>query len=203
MAVLTTDQMIKLLLDAGVPNDALKLPVWLACAEAESSLRTDVVNSIGCVGLFQINQPVHVGAHPTWTTEWLKNPVNNVAAAKVLSSNWTNLDPWKSSRAGRFAKLPGATQAFYDYDPSGGLIGAVSDAAGDVVGDVASSVGDSAGIGAVTGFLGALGNPATWKRVALGAVGMALVVGGLYVVAKPVIKPVAKVATKAATKGAL
>jgi hypothetical protein len=58
--------------------------MWAAVAMAESSGRTDVVNSIGCVGLWQINQPVHVKTHPTWTVAWLQNPVNNAKAAAVI-----------------------------------------------------------------------------------------------------------------------
>lgn len=55
---------------------------WVAMAE--SSGDDSVENSIGCIGLLQINQPVHVGSHPKWTVKWLQNPMNNLAAGLVL-----------------------------------------------------------------------------------------------------------------------
>lgn len=55
---------------------------WVAMAESHGD--DHVVNSIGCVGLMQINQPVHVGSHPKWTRKWLQDPMNNLAAGLVL-----------------------------------------------------------------------------------------------------------------------
>jgi hypothetical protein len=81
MATLTYDQITQVARAGGLPGDP---EVWAAIAMAESSGRTDVVNSIGCVGLWQINQPAHVGSHPTWTVAWLQNPLNNAKAAAVI-----------------------------------------------------------------------------------------------------------------------
>lgn len=69
-------------------------------AMAESGGDSSVVNSIGCVGLMQINQPVHVKAHPKWTRAWLKDPVNNLEAALVLyKAAGSKFDgPWLDSR---------------------------------------------------------------------------------------------------------
>lgn len=66
-------------------------------AMAESSGDDKIVNSIGCVGLMQINQPVHIKDHPRWTVKWLQDPINNLRAAKVLydQSGWV---PWEDSR---------------------------------------------------------------------------------------------------------
>ncbi|MFI5534716.1 transglycosylase SLT domain-containing protein [Kitasatospora sp. NPDC051853] len=77
------------------------LVVAVAVALAESSGRTDVVNSIGCVGLYQINVPVHVKARPSWTTEAMKNPDANAAAAMVLwkERKW---QPWEVYTNGMF-----------------------------------------------------------------------------------------------------
>lgn len=55
---------------------------WVAMAESSGNDKT--VNSIGCVGLMQINQPVHVGSHPKWSVKWLQDPINNMSAALVL-----------------------------------------------------------------------------------------------------------------------
>lgn len=109
MPVLQAQEVLQLLADHGVQGHA-DLTRWLAIARAESSLRTDVVNnSTGAVGLFQINQPVHVRAHPTWTTSWLKDPGNNVAAARVVSSGWTNTGPWVASKLGQVAATPASS----------------------------------------------------------------------------------------------
>lgn len=68
---------------------------WAAIAMAESSGRTDVVNSIGCVGLWQINQPVHVKKHPTWTVKYLQDPANNARAAKTIAGS-QGLSAWEA-----------------------------------------------------------------------------------------------------------
>lgn len=55
---------------------------WVAMAESSGDASAE--NSIGCIGLLQINQPVHVGSHPKWTRSWLKDPINNLSAGLVL-----------------------------------------------------------------------------------------------------------------------
>lgn len=71
------------------------LVVATAMALAESSGRYWIVNSIGCVGLWQINVPVHIKDHPTWTTAAMKDPERNVAAARILwkDRGWK---PWEA-----------------------------------------------------------------------------------------------------------
>lgn len=81
MPTLTYQQIVQVARTGGLPGDP---EVWAAIAMAESSGRTDVINSLGCVGLWQINQPAHIGSHPTWTVQWLQNPVNNAKAAAVV-----------------------------------------------------------------------------------------------------------------------
>lgn len=105
-------------------------------AMAESSGDAGIVNSIGAVGLMQVNQPVHVKAHPTWTVAWLKNPVNNLRAAKVLFDEAGRWDgPWLDSRDkgglptgnggwGQYVKGSGATQV---SDPCDGITGDARD----------------------------------------------------------------------------
>lgn len=61
-----------------------ELVIATAVALAESSGQYWVVNSIGCVGLWQVYVKVHIGAHPSWTTENMKDPNKNAAAAMVL-----------------------------------------------------------------------------------------------------------------------
>lgn len=150
MATLTQSQVYTIALLAGLP-DAKKMA---AIAMAESSGRTDVVNSIGCVGLWQINQPVHVKANPQWTQEWLKNPVNNaMAAKKILASQ--GLKAWEVYTNGMYLKYMGkpvqkeagsleeVQQASW-WDPlnllPGGGDGSVLTPGLEGVGDIADSV---------------------------------------------------------------
>lgn len=87
---------------AGFNRDANTWTTAVAVALAESGGRTDVVNRLGCVGLWQVYQSVHVKAHPTWTTAWLKNPRNNAQAAYVLSNGGRNWKPWETYTTGAY-----------------------------------------------------------------------------------------------------
>src|ERR1044071_8543890 len=109
MATLTTAQMETYAALAGLPNP----PLWAAIGRAESGGRTDVVNSIGCVGWLQINQPVHVKSHPTWTQAWLKDPANNARAAQEI---------YDAQGLGAWETYPnGAYKAYYNGpDPGAG-----------------------------------------------------------------------------------
>jgi len=199
VATLTDKQVLTLLAAAGVPMTSNDLGKWLATAKAESSLRSDVVNSIGCVGLFQINQPVHVKSHPTWTVSWLQDPANNVAAAKVVSNNWTNTSPWVSSKLGQAANLPYSILTASQFLQTGGeaaLEGVVTSGAGQTV--VGAAEAAVAPLNAIAKVVAALSDPGVWLRIGYGIIGIALVVGGVVVLSRPVIEPAAKAATKAA-----
>lgn len=137
------------------------LQTAVAVALAESSGRTSVVNSIGCVGLWQIYQSVHVKAHPNWTTAWLKNPANNARAAYVLSNGGTNWHPWETYTNGRYliymsraASAAGEATA----EPT-------SEATGDALtAQNATTYGPSLGI---TDFVAKVTDPHLWYRVGL------------------------------------
>jgi hypothetical protein len=75
--------------------------LWAAIGMAESSGRTDVVNSIGCVGWLQINQPVHVKEHPNWTVAWLKDPAHNAQAAKTIFDS-EGFGAWQAYTSGAY-----------------------------------------------------------------------------------------------------
>jgi hypothetical protein len=167
---MTSDQVLQLLYDAGVKDHA-GLTSWLATAKAESTLNPSVVNSIGATGLFQINQPVWVKEHPTWSKAWLQDPGNNVAAAKIVSNGWKNHGPWVSSALMQAANTPKCSleaTAFLQSPAEKAVEGAI-DTAAPVI-NAATAVPD---------FLHALSQPGTWLRVAYAVVGVGLLVVGL------------------------
>lgn len=184
-------------MEIGLYARAAGLPDYFVdIAMAESSGRTDVVNSIGCVGLWQINQPVHVKAHPSWTTSWLQSPANNAYAASVLYRA-SGTAPWVSSKA-KWGAAAGAgnSDGFQLSDIPGvkTITGAV-----DTAGDVASGVGTIAS--GVAGAAGWLSKASNWVRVGYVIGGGVLVVVGVnMVVSVPTIKQVAGVATRVVTK---
>ncbi|WP_371591262.1 transglycosylase SLT domain-containing protein [Streptomyces sp. NBC_00470] len=179
-------------------------------AMAESSGRDNIVNSIGCVGLMQINQPVHVKAHPKWTVAWLKDPIHNMEAALVLykgaGNKWDG--PWLDSRdkgsgggwGGKVSGSSGGTQQIGD-DPCKGLEGRVKDMCeesqdslgkelpnSDPLGleamkQVATQLGRLAQMGAKAGNW--LGEPGSWVRVAYVVGGAALGLTAVAVIIRP------------------
>lgn len=71
---------------------------------AESGGDTNARNSIGATGWLQVLQPLHVKDHPTWTVAYLKNPLNNARAAKVLwnadvRAGGDGTRPWADSKS--------------------------------------------------------------------------------------------------------
>lgn len=176
--------------------------MWAAVAMAESSGSTTVVNSIGCVGLWQINQPVHVKSHPTWTVRWLQDPVNNAKAAKVIhaSQGWraweayTGPDgvgsdgPWKTYYKG--GGKGGATQAFDPWDPLDILPEGSTDKLGEApilggLDDVATGIAATAEAVQKAGSW--LGNSKNWVRIGYVVGGSVLVIVGAYIVAAPLV----------------
>lgn len=169
MATLTQGQIYTIALTAGLENPKL----MAAIAMAESSGRTDVVNSIGCVGLWQINQPVHAKAHPTWTVAWLKNPVNNALAAKVIYKS-QGLAAWEAYTNGAYKKYAGGDVPGEPVDGGGG-----ASTQGSFVSDV-PLIGDALDAGEAVVKAGAwIANPDNWARVLYVVAGGALVIAGL------------------------
>ena len=186
---LTQSQVYAVAVAAGLP-DPKKMA---AIAMAESGGDTNIVNSIGCVGLWQINQPAHVKAHPTWTVAWLKNPLNNAAAAKVILKQ-QGLGAWEAytGRDGKGADGPytdftgkpinTATQVWDFWDPLNILPDETTDQLPDVevpgmdaLDSVTEAIGRTADM---------LVNPRTWLRVAYGVTGAILIIGGLILVVR-------------------
>lgn len=174
-------------------------------AMAESGGDSKIVNAIGCVGLLQINQPVHVKKHPKWTRAWLQDPMNNLAAGKVLYDEAGKFDgPWLDSRdkgggGGWGSKVSGgsggtdATQV--GDDPCDALKGTPGydycvrnkgddgpDAGGGLM-DTAEQIGRLAQAVAKAGNW--LANPGNWVRIAYVAGGGLLALTAVSVIAQP------------------
>src|SRR3954464_5850876 len=84
---------------AGFKGASLRIAV--AVALAESSGRTDVVNYLGCVGLWQIYQRMH----PKWSTAQLKNPAINAQAAYEISSGGKSWAAWTTYTSGGYKRF--------------------------------------------------------------------------------------------------
>ncbi|MEU0398349.1 transglycosylase SLT domain-containing protein [Streptomyces sp. NPDC006208] len=188
--ILTLGQMSMLARAAGLPGDP---DVWAAVGMAESSGDTNVVNGIGCVGIWQINQPVHVKSNPTWTVKWLQNPMNNAIAAKKIhkSQGWnaweaytgpdgTGSDgPWRQYY--KKGSSAGAQPVDFDFwDPLDILPDGSTDGMPDLPGvDTVEGIAD-----AIAKTADVLVNPQTWLRIAYGAIGVVLIAGGLFLLVK-------------------
>lgn len=152
---------------AGLPDPAK----WAAIAMAESSGDPARVNNIGCVGLWQINQPVWVGQHPKWTTSWLKDPMHNAMAAKVVYDA-QGLGAWEGYTNGNWKKFykkgSGAVPADFDWGdifgpPTGDDFQRGWDAGQGVGDQLLGPFGDIADFAAKAGNW--ISNPHNWVRV--------------------------------------
>ena len=168
-----------------------------AVVSAESGFKTDAVSWTGCcVGLMQINTEVH----RQWSAAEMKDPAANTKAGFSLfqASGWK---PWNSSRAGQalYSAMAATMVArFMATNP----VQTAGDVAGSAVGSAAGSVANATGIPQAIDTLGAIrrwtSTPANWLRVAYVVSGIALTIGALIVLSKPIIEPAVKTAVKVA-----
>lgn len=97
---LSANQVYSLATQAGFSGDLAKTMV--AIAWDESSFKANIVNSIGCVGLWQIN-PVHFKeaafTNNGWNTTTLKEGHANAKAAKVIY-DMQGLNAWTTYKHG-------------------------------------------------------------------------------------------------------
>jgi hypothetical protein len=133
----TPTQIAELWKSADPGSSDSRTAVMTAIAMAESSGSTTVVNSIGCVGLWQINVP----AHPQYTQSDMQDPTKNAAAAVAILKG-QGLTAWQTYTDGAYKQyLATAKKATSDAKGTGpDVAGAVEDAAGDVAGEVEGEV---------------------------------------------------------------
>jgi hypothetical protein len=159
-SVMTPAQIATVARNAGWSGSDLTIAV--AVALAESGGRPGVVNSIGCVGLWQVYQKVH----PKWTTEQLKDPQTNANAAHEiwLSQGWRR--GWTTYSHGTYQKYMGQATAGI------GLLGPILNGVAPIIGVAGTVAGEAA---AVSKAVGILSDPKTWIRVGLVILGALLV----------------------------
>ncbi len=198
MPTLSLAQMSAYARSAGfTPNQAATMA---AIGMAESSGRTWIVNSTGHVGIWQIS-PEHRAEHPTWTESWLKNPANNARAAKTVY-NKQGYQAWEAFTKGRSDKYikearkvtPGATDEVFSGRGERPLDSIIGEDASDALSHgLEDAVIDP--LSGITSFAAKAGNwlsnPTNWLRIGYAVIGGLMAVGGLVIVAKPVLGPVA------------
>lgn len=123
MPTLTQAQIAQVARAGGLPGDP---DMWAAIAMAESSGNPEIINPIGCVGLWQINQPAHIKSHPQWTVKWLQNPVNNAKAAAVIFHQ-QGMDAWEAYTGPDGHGSDGPWKQYYKKGSSSGGVTPVFD----------------------------------------------------------------------------
>lgn len=153
MATLTVAQMVSYAKGAGLTgNDAV---IAGAVGMAESGGRTDVVNFLGCTGIWQIYVKVHQATiKQKWPgedpTAAMKDPAKNAIMMAQLSNKGKNWQPWEAYTNGSYRKYMGDAMKAAGVD-------------GTTVGDTsASGSADTSGVG---NALGVLMSSQTWFRV--------------------------------------
>lgn len=201
MATLNADQLATIGKQAGFAGNDL---VWfISTALAESGGRTDATNNIGAghTGIMQISG-VHLGAHPTWTRAWLMNPQNNASAARTLFLQYGKR-PWLASSGRRLLYAKTAEDAAKRAGTAGVDPTTIGGAAG--LPDLSpsnplASAQQALSLAAKAGTW--ISDPRNWMRIVYVALGGALVVGALVMVAMPVATSVATPVVKTAVKAA-
>ncbi len=182
MAVYSAAQIAAVAKSAGFKGTDLETAV--AVALAESSGRTDVVNYLGCVGLWQIYRKVHQSRHPLWTEDWLKNPSNNaIAAFQIWRDAGDSWRPWSTYTSGSYRRFQ--SQARQASTTIGILPGGVSPLAvpsdsqqlidGGAIVDKFQSIGD---------FIKLITDPHTQLRIAYVLIGIVLIIIGLLSISR-------------------
>lgn len=204
---------------AGLRNPA-KIAMAVAIAEAESGGNPNAHNPKGrdnSYGLWQINMKAHTTAElGISSNEALYDPVTNARAMVRISKSGSSWSPWTTYPLRAAAYLPPATAATAAFlaNPSTAAqyavagTQAVTDATG--VGQLASTVSEA--VQTPLRVVNWLTEPGTWIRIALFALGGAMVIGGVLVFVRPAteaaagkvmnVLPVGKVGKLASAAGA-
>jgi lysozyme-like protein len=188
---------------AGLRNPA-KLAMAVAIAFAESRGNPKAHNTTGrddSYGLWQINMKAHTTAElGISSADALYDPVTNARAMVKISHSGANWGPWTTYPLLAAAFLPAAATAVSVFLANPSTAGQYAQGAG-------TAVADATGVGALAqAFTEAvqtpvravnwLTEPGTWVRIALFAVGGALIVGGIMIFVRPAAESAGKEALK-------
>lgn len=136
-----------------------------AIAEAESSGRTDVVNFVPCVGLWQIN----IRAHPQYTMQAMKDPAQNASAAYAIfrSEGWQAWSTYTSGAYKRYLGKAAASASATDHIDLGKIPG------------VGPAIAVVSNLGKINTALDSIMDPTTWRRIAFMLVGVIMIMIGV------------------------
>jgi hypothetical protein len=178
MVVVSDQAIAQYAAKAGFKGQNLNIAV--AVALAESSGRTDVVNYLGCVGLWQVYQRMH----PKWSTAQLKDPAINAQAAYEISGNGVNWRPWTTYTSGSYQRFMSRAQNATKNAPN------ASDATTAIPGFIpgAETIND------VSHAVSILSDKQTWIRVGEVLLGTILILIALTLITAKKATPIAKIA---------
>lgn len=189
MAIYTLAQLKGLAANAGFSDPTTAA----AIAEAESSGNSTVVNSIGCVGLWQVNSVAWRAQG--WTVQSLQDPVQNAQAAYAVyqAQGW---QAWTTYTSGAYKKyMPAATSA----KATGG-----TNTANGGLGNSTDTTSTST-LSDTENLIQKISDPKFWERVAYVLIGVILVIMALVKMGaqNKSIQTVAKAAGKVAEVAAV
>lgn len=162
MSILTMAQMETYARGAGFAgNDVI---IAGAVGMAESGGRTDAINFIPCVGIWQIN----IRAHPQYTIKEMEDPAQNAQAAYGVfkSEGWAR--GWTTYSSGKYKRyLTAATKAY----------GTSTTAA--IPGGPVNPIKVGENLGTIIKAVNVVQDPTTWKRAAFIMIGVVMIMIGL------------------------
>jgi Lysozyme like domain len=158
-------------------------------------------------GLWQIN--VSSSANPDLKGMNLYDPATNAKAAMIIKQRqgwmaWSVFRPDRGAKYLLFMPKAGvavqsmSTRFRTSDNPLNDPLGAGTDVveSSEVLADAGRAIGQGVSLAAKAGTF--LMDPQNWLRIVYVGVGVAMIVGGLLIIAKPVVQPAVDVAAKAA-----
>lgn len=199
--------------------------VATAIAKGESGWNTDAHNGTGrddSYGLWQINRKAHGDRFGNGAQ--LKDIMANARAMASLSAGGTNWKPWTVYTSGKYRSHitaatkaaaevvlpPNTAEGWEDVARNGagimqkGGIEKLPQLAGDLIGNPGDAIGAIGALtpldeiaGAAVAILAALGDPAWWRRIGVGALGVLVLIGGALWLGRDLITDAVTTYTKA------
>lgn len=189
MTILTPLSVANYARGAGWGTTDATVAVAVALAESGGNTNAHATKGEDSRGLWQIN----VAAHPQLGSSNLYDPAVNAQAAFGIwkTSGW---GPWSAHNNGSYLLfMPVAAASVAAAIPVIGGAGPqlLNNAGQGAYGAGITAAGSVINSAQVAGsFLSDLENPAIWSRVLKVTVGGLLIIGALYIVARPVVQPV-------------